>query len=203
MINVGQIFIRGTLVLLPLFVSIYAVIWLGQTIDRIFGKMLNTFSPEYQLPSGVGLVVGLVIIFFIGVTSEFFIAKYINAVIQRLISRIPLVSTIFNSLKSLADYLNPRNETARGKTVVVHFPSRDEGPNKIKLVGFMTQKSVADMPPDLAGALNDDELVAVYLPMSYQVGGYTAFVKRSQVEEVNISFEKAMQGTLTSWMQVK
>src|SRR5690606_24020974 len=149
-----------------------------------------------------GLIIGLGIIFLIGVTSEFFVAKYINGVLQRLMSRIPLVSTIFNSLKSLADYLNPQNQMARGKTVVVHYPSKED-PNKLKLIGFMTQKSAADMPPKVANALNDSELVAVYLPMSYQVGGYTIFVKRSQIEEVDISFEQAMQGTLTSWMQIK
>lgn len=201
--SIGQVFIRGILVLLPLFVSIYSIIWMGQTIDRIFAKILNTISPQYVLPSGLGLIIGLAIIFVIGFTSEFFIAKYINGVLQRLMSRIPLVSTIFNSLKSLADYLNPQNQTARGKTVIVHFPSKEDSPNKMKLIGFMTQQRVGDMPAKVSQALGDAEQVAVYLPMSYQVGGYTVFVKRSQIEEVDVSFEQAMQGTLTSWMQIK
>ena len=111
--------------------------------------------------------------------------------------RIPGIGAIFNALKNLADYLNPKNNTARGKTVVVHFPSK-ESSQKFKIVGFMTQSSLNKMPK----GINDEDLVTVFLPMSYQMGGFSIFVKRNQVEEIDLPFEKAMQGALTGWVQI-
>lgn len=195
--DIGQIFLRGALVLLPLFVSIYVLIWLAGSIDGVFGRILRTFNPELELPSGFGLIIGASIIFVVGLTSELFIAKAINNFIQRIIARIPGIGTIFNALKNLADYLNPKNNAARGKTVVVHFPSKDSQ-QKFKLVGFMTLSGLKHMPQ----GLNDDDLVTVFVPMSYQMGGFSIFVKRSQVEEINLPFEKAMQGALTGWVQI-
>lgn len=194
--DVGQIFIKGALVLLPLFVSIYVLIWLAASIDGIFGQILKTFNPTLQLPSGFGLIIGVSIIFIVGLTSDFFIARTIKNLLERLMDRIPVIGTIFNSIKSFADYLNPKNNTARGQTVVAHFPSKEN--SQYKLVGFMTQTSLKNMPT----SLNGEDLVTVYFPMSYQVGGYTVFIKRNQIEEVDLSFEKAMQGTLTGWIQI-
>ncbi len=195
--NIGQIFLRGALVLLPLFVSIYVLIWLAGSIDGVFGRILKTFNPELELPSGFGLIIGASIIFVVGITSEFLIAKSISNFIQSLMVRIPGIGAIFNALKSLADYLNPKNNAARGKTVVVHFPSKD-ALQKFKLVGFMTVSNLKNMPE----GINDDELVTVFVPMSYQMGGFSIFVNRSQVEEINLPFEKAMQGALTGWVQI-
>jgi len=195
--HIGQIFLRGALVLLPLFVSIYVLIWLAGSIDGIFGRILRTFNPELQLPSGFGLIIGASIIFVVGITSEFLIAKSINKFIQSLMARIPGIGAIFNALKNLADYLNPKNSAARGKTVVIHFPSK-ESTQKFKLVGFMTVANLKSMPH----GINDDDLVTVFVPMSYQMGGFSIFVKRSQVEEIDLPFEKAMQGALTGWVQI-
>lgn len=158
---------------------------------------MRTFNPTLELPSGFGLIIGASIIFIVGITSEFLIAKSINNFIQSLMARIPGIGAIFNALKNLADYLNPKNNAARGKTVVVHFPSKDS-PQKFKLVGFMTVSNLKSMPQ----GINDNDLVTVFVPMSYQMGGFSIFVKRSQVEEIDLPFEKAMQGALTGWVQI-
>lgn len=196
--NFGQIFLRGILVLLPLFVSVYVLIWLAGSIDGIFGQILKTVRPELELPSGFGLIIGISIILVVGLTSELFIAKSISDFIQSLMVRIPGIGSIFNALKSLADYLNPNNHAARGKTVVVHFPSK-ESTQKFKLVGFMTVNKLSHMPK----GINDENLVTVFIPMSYQMGGFSIFVNRNQVEEIDLPFEKAMQGALTGWVQIQ
>jgi uncharacterized membrane protein len=196
--DIGQIFFRGTLVLLPLFVSIYVLIWLASGINGVFERILKVFNPTLELPSGFGLFCGVAIIFIVGLTSEFFVTKWIRNIIQKIMARIPGIGTIFNALKNLADYLNPNNSATRGKTVVVHFPSKDSSPNKFKVIGFMTQTSLSKMPK----GINDDDLVSVFIPMSYQMGGFSIFVKRNQVEEIDLPFEKAMQGALTGWVQI-
>ena len=67
--------------------------------------------------------------------------------------------------------------------------------NNIRLVGFVTQEQLA-LP------LEDDgeELLGVYLPMSYMIGGFTIYLPRKQVKPINISVEEAMRLTLTAGM---
>ena len=59
-------------------------------------------------------------------------------------------------------------------------------------IGFLTNEDVR--LPGLEGR------VAVYMPMSYQIGGYTAFVPKSWVREVDLGVEEAMRSALTAWM---
>jgi uncharacterized membrane protein len=61
----------------------------------------------------------------------------------------------------------------------------------------VTREDFTDQPPALAPA---KDTVAVYLPMSYQIGGFTIFLPRSQVEPVDMSMEDAMRFTLTDGM---
>lgn len=196
--DIGQVFFKGALVLLPLFVSIYVLIWLTAGIDGIFERIVKTFDPTIEVPSGLGLICGIGVIFLVGITSEFFIAKFIRELVQKLMDKIPGIGAIFNALKNLADYLNPNNSAARGKTVAVHFPSREASDKKFKIIGFMTQSSLSKMPK----GMNDEDMVTVFVPMSYQMGGFSIFVKKTQVEEIDLPFEKAMQGALTGWVQI-
>jgi uncharacterized membrane protein len=65
------------------------------------------------------------------------------------------------------------------------------------VLGFVTRADFADAPAGLARA---DE-VAVYLPMSYQVGGYTVFVPKSACTAVDMSREDAMKFILTAGLK--
>ena len=75
------------------------------------------------------------------------------------------------------------------QTVLVDIPGQG------RLVGFITSTRT---PQAVIDASDGEELVAVYLPMSYMVGGYTLFLPRAQVTEVDWSFEDAMRFTLTA-----
>jgi uncharacterized membrane protein len=66
----------------------------------------------------------------------------------------------------------------------------DVGPGR--LIGFVTQEHANTL--GLGGA---DDLIAVYLPMSYQIGGYTIYVPRSRVTETELTVEQAMRIALT------
>jgi uncharacterized membrane protein len=65
----------------------------------------------------------------------------------------------------------------------------------MRLLGFVTQQQLAVPVED-----NDDDLIGVYLPMSYMIGGFTIYLPRKQVKTVDISVEKAMRVTLTAGM---
>jgi uncharacterized membrane protein len=64
------------------------------------------------------------------------------------------------------------------------------------MIGILMRDSVSE----LGFGFHDDDRVAVYLPMSYQIGGFTVFVPRAWVRSINMPVEKALRETLTGWM---
>ena len=73
--------------------------------------------------------------------------------------------------------------------VLVEFPGQ-----AFSLVGFVTTESVEylKLPEKLKGK------VAVYLPMSYQIGGYTIYVSPDHLTPLDLSFEEAMRTVITA-----
>jgi len=67
----------------------------------------------------------------------------------------------------------------------------------VRLVGFLTREDASGLPDGLASA---DDVVGVYLPMSYQIGGFTVFVPKAAVHPLAMSVEDAMRFTLTAAM---
>jgi uncharacterized membrane protein len=72
--------------------------------------------------------------------------------------------------------------------VLVSLPGQDG-----QLLGFVTREQFDDLPLEPTA----ENPVAVYMPMSYQVGGYTLYLPRSAITPVDISFEQAMRLALT------
>jgi uncharacterized membrane protein len=70
----------------------------------------------------------------------------------------------------------------------------DVGPGRV--IGFVTQESAS-----LPGMTADPTLVAVYLPMSYQIGGYTLYLPRDRLQPTELSVEQAMLIVLTGGLQ--
>jgi uncharacterized membrane protein len=64
---------------------------------------------------------------------------------------------------------------------------------------FLTRESFDDAPEGLGGR----DVVAVFLPMSYQIGGFTVFVPRARTTPVDLTIEEGMRLALTAAMAVK
>ena len=64
------------------------------------------------------------------------------------------------------------------------------------MIGFVTQDNAS-----LPGLADGGDLVAVYLPMSYQIGGYTVYLPRDQIEATDLSVEQAMRIVITGGLQ--
>ena len=86
------------------------------------------------------------------------------------------------------DYLSPDSKEAMRKVVLVKLPGQ-----QFELIGFVTREDFDTLPFELTV----DDPVAVYLPFSYQIGGYTLFLPRAALTPVDMSFEQAMKLVLT------
>jgi uncharacterized membrane protein len=187
--HVWSIMLKGLAALLPVGLTFYFIYWLSISIERVLRPVLvSVLAEKYYLP-GMGLIAGLVVLYFLGLTVNAWIVKRLFRVGEGLLERIPLIKSIYGSLHDFMEYFSSIDER-RGMKQVVLVSIADA-----RLIGFVTGEQVGDVPfPESP----DEEIVAVYLPLSYQIGGYTIFLPRSHVEPVDISMEDAMRRVLTA-----
>lgn len=187
--HVWSIMLKGLAALLPVGLTFYFIYWLSISIERVLRPVLiSVLAEKYYLP-GMGLAAGLVVLYFLGLTVNAWIVKRLFRVGEGLLERIPLIKSIYGSLHDFMEYFSTVDER-RGMKQVVLVSIAD-----MRLIGFVTGEQIRDVPfPESP----DEEIVAVYLPLSYQIGGYTIFLPRSHVEPVDISMEDAMRRVLTA-----
>lgn len=188
--NISDNLIKGALVLIPFLLSFYFLFWLANLFDGTFSEMLVPFGFSKDLPFGIGIVMGLVVMYTIGKTSNNFLARHFNGLLERTIKRVPILGTVFGSLRDLTDYFKEAEGSLKGHAVIVSF----EG---FKIAGFLTRKELDTIPTKD----NLTDMVAVYIPLAYMVGGgFTVFVHKDQVKDLDLPFDKAMQASLSAWM---
>ena len=188
----GKVFLRGLATLLPVILTVYLLWWFGTSMERGLGAALEWILPEgYYLP-GLGLVLGVAITFACGLLMYAQLVRRFFRLWERLFERVPLIKTVYGPIKDLMSFLTQADGEDRfGQVVMVEF--EDIG---ARLLGFMTCEG-ADK---VSGLARDAENVAVYLPMSYQIGGFMVLVPRSAVEPVEMSVDAALKLVITAGM---
>ena len=190
--NVGGIFLTGLLTLLPVVATIYFLIWLVRLVDALFGKPLLWLLPD-AYHGGMGVVLALAIVFGVGVLMQAYLFRRVFRGIERLLLEVPLVRSIYAALRDLAGLFGKDSGPAL-QVVEVTLPGTGW-----RLLGFVTRTEFDDLPEGL-GRQGD---IAVYLPMSYQIGGYTIFLPQKQVRPVDMSREDALKFILTAGLKAR
>jgi len=184
----GKLFLKGLAVVIPITLTLAILWWVAISAERLMGTVLKFTLPEGWYIPGMGLVSGLALIALIGLLSHVLIFQKLFNLGEAIFHRLPLVKTIYTAIKDFIDYLNPDTKNEMGKVVLVQLPGQS-----FQLMGFVTREQFDDLPFTPAA----EDPVAVYMPMSYQIGGYTMFVPRSCLTPLDIPFEQGMKLVLT------
>lgn len=191
--RLSRYFLRGLLAVLPLVLTVYVLVIFLRWVESLSLFVLRPVIGSFYVP-GLGVVVGVLIIVAIGaILSRPGIRKAL-VLIELPFTRLPVVKSVYSSLKSFSDYFAPGGKPANQQVVILRMPD-----HPLEVVGLVTRRSFADLPAGfLAG-----ERVAVYLPMGYMIGGYTVFVPASWVTPIEMSVEEAMRSSLIAWMEAR
>ena len=181
-------FLQGIALVAPVALTIALVVWLITWSESTFGPVVSALLPEGWYITGLGVAIAFVVTAIIGLAANFFLVRWLVNTVETVLLRIPLVTILFEALKDVAQLFSKNRDEELGQVVAVDI-------GDMRLVGFVTQ-SGALLPGKFAD--NAQELrVAVYLPMSYQLGGYTVYVPRGKVTPLDISADRAMRAVLT------
>lgn len=185
-----QYFFRGLLTVLPLALTVY-LLWLFVSwTEHTAMLLIRPVVGDFYLP-GLGIGLGALLILALGfLVSQKFTSRLLSWV-ELPFTNLPVVKSIYSSLKNFADYFAPHEKDAQ-QVVLLRPPGTE-----LSTVGLVTRQHMRGLPRGL-GELEDH--VAVYLPMGYMIGGYTVFVPRGWIQPVDMSVEEAMRMALIAFM---
>ena len=179
--------LRGLVVVLPLALTLWLLWWLGTGTESLLQKLILLVIPAEHYQPGMGIVAAVLLLLAAGTLVNALIVRRVLARWERLLDRIPVVKTIYGASRDFMKLL-PAGGRRRDLKRVVLARFGDA-----QIIGFVTQ----DHASDLGIVDASDDLLAVYFPMSYQIGGYTILLPRSSVVPLDLPVETAMRMVLT------
>jgi len=182
--------LKGLVALLPIGLTVYLVYWLAVAAEKLFSRVLKLIIPDSAYWPGLGLFAGLVVLYLAGLAVNAYFVRRALRFGDDLFARIPVVKTFYVAIRDFMRFFPSAGKGSDLKRVVlVPF-----GPGKA--IGFVTSESSTAL-----GVAEGDDLVAVYLPMSYMIGGYTVFLPRHAIEPTALSVEAGMRLALMGGVQ--
>lgn len=181
--------ITGLITLVPVILTFYLLYWFVVTTESFLGDGIRTsISEEFYRP-GMGVIAGLIVAFLVGLFMQTIIAQHLLASIERLLKRLPLVKSIYLSIRDLLDYFSSEKQKDFDQVVAISW-----GNTGMQIIGLVTQADMTQMPV----GFDQQDSILVYIPMSYGIGGFAVLVPRSATKPLNMSMEDAMRFALTA-----
>jgi uncharacterized membrane protein len=184
----GKLFLKGLVVVIPVSLTMAILWWLAREAEQVLGGLLTRFLPDGWYIPGMGVISAVAITILVGLLTHVILFQKLFAFGDTVLQRLPLVKTIYSALKDFIAYLSPDSQIGLSKVVLVKIPGQD-----FEQLGFVTREDFSRLPLQLTV----EEPIAVYLPMSYQIGGYTLFLPRACLTPVDMSFEEGMKLVIT------
>ncbi len=184
--SIGTTLLTGFFTIVPVVLTAYLLYWGAVTSEEVMGSLLQKLLPDIIYFPGLGTLVGLVIMFLVGLLMKAVLVRQVFALGEGILYRLPIIKTVYSAIRDLFDFFSPRKDSF-GRVVIVCL-------GEIEVIGFVTQEDPARLPEAFRG----EDTVLVYLPMSYMIGGYTLLVPQSAIRPCNMSMDEAMRFALTA-----
>ncbi|NND83470.1 MAG: DUF502 domain-containing protein [Gammaproteobacteria bacterium] len=177
-------FVKGLLFTLPIALTFVILAWVFNATEAMFGGPIKSLLPLGWYFPGLGIVVACVFIYLIGLAIDGRVLTMVVTWMEKLLARVPLVSSVYQNIKEMVEFMSGGRDDQLSRVVLVTLQ------DNVQLIGFVTQQD-ADIE-------SDDELHAVFLPMSYQMGGYLLYLPESRLKTLDMTPREAMQKVLTA-----
>lgn len=174
----STLFLRGLMVLVPTSTTILILVLLFNALDNLIGDYLINPFP------GLGLIVLFLIVMLVGIIADHVIGKQILDKLEQRLEQIPLVQSIYLTLKGMTDLLNYRTRFTHRAVVAFPFPR-----NGLWAIGFVMGIAPASIQVSTAFQLH-----MVFVPTAiHPFTGYLAFIPDYAIVPLNLPPEEAMK----------
>ena len=118
--RLSQHFFRGLITFLPLAITVYVLVLFITWTERTAMQLLRPLTGEFYLP-GLGIALGALLILALGVLMSMRITGKLLSFIELPFTNLPVVKSIYSSLKNFADYFSPHEQHAH-QVVLLKMP---------------------------------------------------------------------------------
>lgn len=184
--SIGTTLFTGFITLVPVVLTIYLLFWLAISSEQVMGGALRWMLPNAFYFPGLGMIAGLVLVFFVGLLMKAIFVRQLFSFGEQILYKLPLIKTIYRVMRDLFDFFSPKKE-GFGQVVIVNL-------NDMEMIGFITQEDMERLPE----SFRNPDRVLVYIPMSYMVGGFTFLIPRNNIRPCKMSMDEAMRFVLTA-----
>jgi uncharacterized membrane protein len=179
-------FVTGFFVLVPLFISVAAIVWMFGVVDGLtrplYDRMLGRRIP------GLGLLSTAAVILLVGVFARNVIGRRVLQQLEGWLLRVPVFRTVYAPVKQLVVAFSPDNEAGFKRVVLIDDPARGF------VLGFLTREFTVDR------GSGPEELIAVYVPTNHLYLGDIEIFDRARATYPDISVEDGIRIFLTGGM---
>lgn len=195
----AKAFLRGLAATLPLVVTVYILWWFLSGAEELMQDLLRMWLPKSETGTGtgeevvffpgLGIAAGIALTIGVGLILNHWLGRWIHDLGISLVERLPLVKTIYRMLKDMVSFFAHRDTKEFNQVVMVR--PVPEGP---EMLGFVTRTTWDGMPRGFGG----EGKIGVYLPMSYQIGGFLVVVDEDSVRQIDMEMEEALRIALAA-----
>ncbi|MDY0071698.1 MAG: DUF502 domain-containing protein [Thauera sp.] len=180
-------FITGLLIWIPLAITFMVLAWIINTLDQVLLLLPSQAQPQsffgFHLP-GVGMLLSVLMVFVTGLVATNVLGQRLVQAWEWLLARIPVVKSIYYSVKQVSDTLLSSNGEAFRQALLIEFPRR----------GAWTIAFLTGQPGGDAARLLEGDYVSVYVPTTPNpTSGYFLMLPRDQVRELDMSVDEALK----------
>jgi len=180
-------FITGLLVLVPLSITVWVLSTLIGVMDQSLLLLPVGWRPEAQFGRaipGIGAILTLLIIFVTGLVATNFFGKRLIQFWEAILARVPVVKSIYYSVKQVSDTLFSDSGQAFRKALLIQYPRHGSW-----TIAFMTGQPGGDVANHLEG-----DYVSVYIPTTPNpTSGFFLMMPKADVIELDMSVDEALK----------
>ncbi|MBY0240987.1 MAG: DUF502 domain-containing protein [Burkholderiaceae bacterium] len=180
-------FITGLLILVPLAITAWVLNLVISTLDQSLLLVPERWQPRtfigFDIP-GLGTILTFIIVLLTGLLTNNLVGNYVVRMWEKLLHRIPVVSSLYGSVKQVSDTLFSSSGNAFRKAVLIPYPHQDS-----RTIGFLTGVPGGDVKNHLEG-----EYVSVYVPTTPNpTSGFFLMLAKKDVIELDMSVDAALK----------
>ncbi len=184
---IRRYFVTGLLIWVPLAITSWVLSLIVGTLDKTLHVLPSAIHPKQTLGvdlPGAGVILTLLIIFITGVLAANFIGQRLVKWWELLLARIPVVNSIYNSVKQVSDTLFSSSGNAFRKALLVQYPREGSW-----TIAFLTGQPGGDVVTHLKG-----DYVSVYVPTTPNpTSGFFLMMPKQDVIELDMSVDEALK----------
>ncbi len=178
--------IAGSLVVLPVIITVFVFLWLFSFLDGILGKYINSYLMSqygYKIP-GLGIIFAIALILFVGFLVTHLISRGFISFFEKFFLKFPIIKQIYPAVKQMIYFLFSDRRLSFRKVVLIEYPRKG-----VYTLGFLTNETL-----ELFKQKTRKDLINIFIPSTPgPLTGYLVMVPKAEVVIVDIAVEEALK----------